>query len=410
MNYVTKKEFEKLAEEQYSSCVSFYLPTHRGGMEVINEQDRLVFKNQLKAVSEDFAKRGWEENNIATFLQPAKELMENPLFWRKQKEGLAIFLSSNSLKYYNLPFEVEPYFHIAREYYLRPLVPVFSGEGEFYVLGLNLHHISFYDGNREELKEVYVEDFTPQRMEEVVGYDYKEKFLQFRSQQEGHGQASFHGHGEWKGEFKKDEILRFFQEIDKKIVQFIGGKNIPLFVVGQGYLFSIYQKVNSYPHLLDEYLDLNPDHINISDLHEKIWNKLYHRFDQDRAKKVGLIQQFHNTPRTSFDLSEIIPAAIQGKVDTLFVQKGTEIWGIYDKSNDSIIVEEEQSDSNVSLLNLAIVEVLRNGGNVYEQIAETMPMPYVVKRIVVLIVFYRYSFSKNQLLVTNVKTTEFANV
>lgn len=375
MKNLTKKEFENLAEERYSSCVSFYLPTHRSGMEVINEEDQLVFKNQLKTVGEKLEERGWEETNIKAFLQPAKDLLNDSIFWRKQTEGLAIFLSSNSLKYYNLPFQVEPYFHIARRFYLRPLVPAFSGSGKFYVLGLNLHHISFYEGDRQKLKEIHVEDLTPQRMEEVVGYDYKEKFLQFRSQ--GQGQAVFHGHGEWKGEFKKDEIFKFFQEIDKKIVQFIEGKNIPLFVVSQEYLFSIYKKANTYPPLLDDYLDLNPDHINISDLHEKIWNKLYVRFDQERIKKVELIHEFHKTPRTSFDLSEIIPAAVHGKVDTLFVQKGAEVWGLFDKSNNSIIVEEAQSDSNTSLINLAVVEVLRNGGQVYEQIAETMPMPYV---------------------------------
>ncbi len=108
--------------------------------------------------------------------------------------------------------------------------------GNFFVLGLNLHHITFYEGNRERLKEVYVD--APQQLEEVVGYDYKEKFLQFRSQHEGHGQASFHGQGEWKGEFKKDEILKFFREIDKKIIQLIGGKNIPLVIAGQEYFFS----------------------------------------------------------------------------------------------------------------------------------------------------------------------------
>ncbi len=105
----------------------------------------------------------------------------------------------------------------------------------------------------------------------------------------------------------------------------------------------------------------------------------------DRVKKLESINELHNTPRTSFDLSEIIPAAIHGKVDTLFVRKDAEIWGIYDKSNNSIIVEDEQSDSNTSLINLAIVEVLQNGGNVYEQIAETMPMPYAE-----LNVLYRY--------------------
>ena len=377
MNALTKKEFEELSQEQYASCASFYLPTHRKGMEMVNEQDQLVFKNQLKSVRKRLMDLGWEKANIDQFTLPALELLKNPPFWRNQTEGLAIFLTNDFLKYYNLPFKVEPDFHIARGFYLRPLIPLFSGSGEFYVLGLNLHKITLYEGNRELLKKVNIKDLTPQRLEEVVGYDYKERFLQFRSQQEGHGQASFHGHGEWKGEFKKDEILKFFRSVNNEIVQLIGGKKHPLLVIGQEYLFPIYKKVNTYPYLMEEYLDVNPEQEDISALHRKVWNKIYVRFDRERVKKEELIRQLHNTPRTSFDLVEIIPEAVNGRVDTLFVQKGSEIWGVFNKNDNLVIIEEKPSDSNVSLLNLAIIEVIRNGGKVYEQIAEAMPMPYV---------------------------------
>jgi hypothetical protein len=375
MNSLTKKEFEKLTEDQHGYCISFYLPTHRSGMETLNEQDRLVFKNQLKEAGKMLVEKGWDEQNAGSFLQPAKELMESPSFWRNQTEGLAVFLNSSSMNYYNLPFKVDPYFHIERAFYLRPLIPAFSGDGRYYVLGLNLHQITFYLGNRERLKEIYVEDLAPQRMEEVVGYDYKEKFFQFRSQ--GYGQAAFHGHGEWKDEVKKDEILRFFREVDKKITQLIGDENIPLMVAGQDYLCGIYKQVNTYPHLLEEFIDINTEPLDAGELHKMVWEKIYVRFDHDRTEKIELINQFHNTPRTSFDLSEIIPAAIEGRVDALFLQQDAEIWGLFDKEKNSVIVEDRQTNSNTSLVNLAVVSVLQNGGKVYEQIAETMPVPFV---------------------------------
>ena len=375
MKALTKREFERLAATDSSSCVSFYLPTHRAGMEVINQLDSLVFKNQLKAVGEKLKGRGWDESNIIEFLAPAKELLNNSDFWHNQEDGLAIFLNHSSLDFYNLPFSVEPYFHISNRFYLRPITPLFSGNGDFFVLGLNLHHITFFKGNRERLKEVFID--APQQMEEVAGYDFEEKFLQVRSQHDGRKQGIFHGHGEWKGEIKKGEIEKFFREVDKSVNQLIGGKNIPLVTIGQEYLTSIYKKVNSYPHFIEEAIELDVEHLGLKELHEKIWQKLYARFDVQRVKKIETIKELHNTLKTSFDISEIIPAAINGKVDTLFVQKGAEIWGHFDKTNNSIILEEEQSVSNISLLNLAVIEVLQKGGTVYEQIAETMPLPYV---------------------------------
>ncbi len=385
MNVLTKKEFEELTKIEFTSCVSFFIPTHRRGVEVGKKQDQLVFKNQIKAVQEKLSQRGWEKKNIKEFLHPANELLKDKFFWRNQTEGLAIFLTHTYFNFFNLPFEVSDYFHIGQNFYLRPLVPSLVGSGDFYALSLNLHQISFYKGDRERLKEIPVDDLIPQRIEEVIGYDYKEKSLQFRTQKGNNKEAVFHGHGTWKGEFKKEEILKYFREVDKKITSLIHDKNIPLVIIGSDHHFSIYQKANTYPSILDIHMNINPKQINIKELHEKIWRQLYPLFDKVRIEKVKLFHYFNNTTRVSYDIQNILLAAIEGKIDTLFVRKGSEEWGILDKENNRVVIEDEQTESNISLINLAVTETIKNGGNVYEQIAETMPMPYVK-----LNAFYRF--------------------
>jgi hypothetical protein len=79
--------------------------------------------------------------------------------------------------------------------------------------------------------------------------------------------------------------------------------------------------------------------------------------------------------RASIDIKKIIPAAVQGKVDTLFLEKNSDIFGIYDLSNGGLSMQEELSTANVSLTNLAARKVFEQGGTVYLLDIKDMPDP-----------------------------------
>ena len=377
MSVISKKEFMELAGFQGVSCISVFLPTHKSGQEVINKEDLLLFKNQLKEVGEQLENQGFREAEIRDFLEPARALMADASFWRFQKGGLAVYLAKDFLRTFFLPFAPDPRVYVSNEFYLTPLIPALAGDGSFYLLGLNLHQITFYEGNREGLRPVYVKDISPQRLEEVVGYDYKERSLQFHTQPmgQGHG-AAFHGRGEWKGEFKKEEILHFFREVDKGLSSKLSGQTKPLMVAGLDYLFSIYQEANTYPHLFNQHVSGNPEHLNEEELHNRAWKRIFRYFDTDRREKIAIFEQLQNTERTSFDLQEILPAAIEGRIDTLFLQKDGEVWGKFEIASGKTILDKEQTMGNTSLLNLLVKEVIAHNGQVFLQSREAMPQPF----------------------------------
>lgn len=377
MATISKKQFRELAAVEEAFCVSIYLPVHRAGMEVINREDTLFFKNQLKNISEELVRHGMLDTEVDRFLQPAWNLYEDPGFWRYQKEGLAVFLAKDFLQYFTLPFEPRPYTYVSHEFYLKPLLPAFTGDGHFYLLGLNLNHVALYEGDRQGLKEIYIKENTPQRLEEVVGVDYKERFQQFRTQREGHrAGVVFHGHGEWKGEFRKEEILHFFRAIDKSIAPYLAMEHSPLVFAGVDYLFPIYQEANTYPDLLEEHVGHNPEYMKMEDLHREAWPKIYAYFDRERLERLERYGNLLETERTSFAIEEIVPAALAGRIDTLFVDKETDLWGIYDPASGRVEVDEEQKTINTELINLAAKEVLINKGRVYVQARETLPQSF----------------------------------
>lgn len=377
MGTISKKQFRELAAVEEAFCVSIYLPVHRAGMEVINREDKLFFKNQLKNISEELVRHGMLDTEVDLFLQPAWNLYEDPGFWRYQKEGLAVFLAKDLLQYFTLPFEPRPYTYVSHEFYLKPLLPAFAGDGHFYLLGLNLHHVALYEGDRQELKEIYIKEHTPQRLEEVVGTDYKERFQHVRTQREGYGYgAVIHGHGEWKGEFRKEEILHFFRAIDKSIAPYLAVEHSPLIFAGVDYLFPIYQEANTYPNLLEEHIGLNPEYMDMNALHREAWPNVYDYFDRERVERIEQYGHLIETERTSFAIEEIVPAAVAGRIDALFIDEKTDIWGIYDPGSGRVEVHEGQKPINTELINLAAKEVLINRGRVYVQARETLPQSF----------------------------------
>ncbi|CAN0429660.1 unnamed protein product, partial [Scytosiphon promiscuus] len=94
--------------------------------------------------------------------------------------------------------------------------------------------------------------------------------------------------------------------------------------------------------------------------------------------KIDNFKKLDGTERTSSNIEQILPAAIQGKIDTLFIQKNEDIWGIYEPKKNSVRVDKELLPSNVSLLNKAAMKTFMNGGKVYLMEKEDMPNAFSI--------------------------------
>ncbi|TNE63548.1 MAG: hypothetical protein EP344_04395 [Bacteroidetes bacterium] len=374
MTTLTRTEFEVLANMHSGRCISIFLPTHRSGREVLNGEDQLLFKNLVKKTELELLDLGGAEKEVREFLEPLKQMTQDGAFWRDQTEGLAVFYTRDFLRYYPLPFGPAPVQHLGYEFYIKPLLPLLLENPRFYLISLNFHEVKFYTGDRWGLEEVQLEGVLPQQVEEVVGFDYRQKFLGYHAQRGGHPQAIFHGHADWQ-EDRKDEILAFFRAINKEVSTHLAGQNVPLFLACLDYLYPIYEQANTYKHLSTEYLPGNPEYTKPAELHERVLDLLSAEQQEVRRKKEADFYQFHDTNRTATDIHDIVPAALGGQVDTLFLANDLEVWGIYDKRDASVRTQEEHNPSNVSLPNMVAVAVYLNGGRVYLADREAIPFP-----------------------------------
>ena len=375
MTTINKKDIERLSQFHSSNCISIYIPTHQSGKDVIEKLDPKALKNELKNVKMKLLQNELSANEIETLVAPIHELIDNSGFWRKQSDGLAIFLGNGFFESYNLPIHFEPFNNVSKSFYLKHLMPMFVGDGTFYFMTLQLEDVKLYKMTRESVSEIKINHLIPDRLEESVGYDYEEKGLQFRNQQVGYGSVTYHGHAESDHDHK-NEILRYFREINKGLMTILIDENSPMLIAGQDYLFSIYKEVNTYKYLLDYHISYDSEESDKMLLHEKAWKIMGPIFDKERIEKIENFKKFDSSNRTSSDINEILPSALQGKIDTLFIENGKDIFGIYDEVKDKVEVRENAEITHVSLLNMAAIKTFLKGGKVYLMENDDMPNPY----------------------------------
>lgn len=374
MAIITREDIHKLADVHDAHCVSIFIPTHRSGQEVLQEKDVIVLKNQLKDVSTKLEGQGLNPNEVQAFLKPVSDLLDDRLFWRYQSDGLALFLTDDHFQKFTLPVKFEAFNYVSNEFYLKPLMPMFGGDGRFFILALELEDVNFYEGTRHSIAEVYIDDLTPSKLQDRVGYDYREKFLQFRSQQEGQGNALFHGHGDPEAN-RKGEIKKYFKAINDGLMEMLHDEDPPMVVASLDYFFPIYKEVNDYKNLFVNHISGNPADADILTLHEKAWRQLQPHFDEERKQKLAHFKELQVSEKTSSDIAEVLPAVLDGRVDTLFLQNKAEVWGIYDPTTREVTLHETHHAPNVSLLNLAAIKTFLKGGHVYLLEKDEMPNP-----------------------------------
>lgn len=367
MSLLSKEDFTSLALFKSDVCVSIFIPTQRGGKEVLEGKNQRHLKSQWKEVKTKLEQDGISREKIEGMSKHVNKLIEDGDFWRHQSDGFAVFLAENVFEHYTLPMNFEAHHYIGKEFYLKPIVPMFSGKGRFYILSVQPQHVAFYEASNFSITPIDVEHLTPERLEDRVGYDYEEKHLNNKG-----AITTQHGYAPATQE-RKNEFLRFFRAVDQGIDKIIHHETVPLIIACEDYLFPIYQEANTYNHLYDECVQGNPnDYRHILELHAKAVEQLKPHFDKEMKEKMEIFK--NEVPeKTSTRITDILPSIFEGKVDTLFLEDGEDIFGSFNEENMKVKVEDAQTADNTSLMNLAAKKVIEQGGSVYLVEHDFMP-------------------------------------
>jgi len=297
-------------------------------------------------------------------------LLPDSHFWQHQGDGLAIFISPGIFRYYRLPYSFEELVVVTERFHIKPLLPLFSEDGVFYILAVSQNQVRFLQCTRYHVRELTPES-VPSNLAEALKYDQPEKQHQFHTTGPG-GLLISHGHGVSK-DYDKVNILRYFQQVDQGLHEVLREEHSPLIVAAVDYLHPIYREANTYHYLLDEGIEGNPDRLSEEALQEQAWSIVQPYFERSQTEALVQYREAITKGLATNDLKQAVLAAYDGRVSILFVAIGVQQWGQFDPERQKVRLYKERKPGVQDMLDFATANTLEKGGNVYAVEREQVP-------------------------------------
>ena len=319
MEPLTKELIQELLSTDQSPCLSLYMPTDRTHSE--NLTNPIRYKNLVNEMGESLFQK-YSAKEVKEYLEPLEALVNDNDIWNYTKDGLAVFSAKGMFKVVRLHNSVEELAMVADSFHTKPLRQYLQSLDQFNLLGLTLHNIRLYEGNRHSLTEVELTADTPKTITEALGDELTDKHTTVASYGGAGGDSSamHHGHGGKNEETEKD-TERFFRVVANAIYELYSKPSgWPLILAALPEHHNLFQKVNKNPLLLSKGITINPFSVSPDQLAKMAWeimepeynlklDSLAERFGQARANRKG-----------SDDYKEVAVAAVEGRVDTLLVE------------------------------------------------------------------------------------------
>ena len=349
-------------------CVSVFMPAHRAGPAI--QQDPIRLKNLLREAERRLLERGQRPRDAGALLEPARAIIEQSSFWRRQGDGLALFLAPSLAQAHRLPVAVEERVVVNDRFHLKPLVRLLSGDGRFHVLALTLHGVRLFEGTRHSLAEVDVPG-APASVEDALLYDTPERQLQTRTGPVTGEGTIVHGHARGQEDLKKDALV-YFHRVDAAVMAVLRDDRSPLVLAGVDYLIPLYRSATRHPGVAAEAVTGNPDGLGRDELHRQAWSLVEPVFQQAERDAEARYRELAGTGRTSADLAATLVAAHQGRIDSLFVSQA-EVWGRFDPASGRVETRGAPRPGDDDLLDVAAMRTLTTRGAVYLRAPDRMP-------------------------------------
>ncbi|MDQ3117488.1 MAG: hypothetical protein M3Q86_12920 [Verrucomicrobiota bacterium] len=352
-------------------CLSLYQSTHRRHPE--NQQDPIRFRNLVEEL-EASLRREYPTAAADQMLEPFHALAADAEFWNHTPDGLAVLSARGFFRVFTLQRPVEELAIAADSFHTKPLRRYLQSVDRYHVLGLSLHEMKLFEGNRDALDPVDLAPGVPRTITEALGDELTEPHQTVASYGgTGAGSSMRHSHGGKKDEMDID-TPRVFRAVDRAVLQhYSKPSGLPLILAALAEHHGFFRQVSQNPHLLAEGITIHPEAVSLDDLRARAWKILepqYHErltalgaaFKEARAKDLG-----------SDDLDQVAEAAAAGRVATLLIEADRQIAGRLDGATGKIERKELSNPQVDDLLDDLAEWVGKTSGLVRVLPAEWMP-------------------------------------
>lgn len=373
MDTFDRGHLDELMAERPGPCLSLYLPTHRAGGDA--SQDPIRLKNLLPRAREALVASGTRSPRAAELLEPAERLLRDDHFWIRQSDGLALFLAPAFARSYRLPAPLPERIVLGPRFHLRPLLPLLSLDTPYYVLAISRKGPRLLRCGRRTATPVALRG-APRDLDDVLRYDDKARELPVRTRAAASGfpgrpgwrSSGVHGQGDER-ESLKEELRRYCDAIAHAVDAALAGSRGPVILAGDASTLAIYRQASGGAvDLFDVVIRANPVELRDEELRNLAGVIVEERRRAARESAAEALRDVKASGRSSADLREILSAALDGRILTLFVDQDAERRGRFDPVRRELFL-----DGDDDLSDLAAQWTLARGGVVHAVPRAEMP-------------------------------------
>lgn len=378
MTTLSRTELQALAAPADDLRVSIYLPVQQAWPGA--QENALRLRAALDDAERQLQENGLTGHDARQFLKAARDFEHEGGPPRGSRvAGLAVLAGPDFLRTELLPYSCPQSVDVAYAFYLAPLLRGLTWPAEFHLLALSENHARLYRGSRDGLLPVELPSSVPRSLEDYLTGTEVGQPIRFHSGI-GVGQGSpeqsvIHGQTSYRDDAQV-RLHEYVQALAKGVELLVRHDPLPLVLTAVGRLHPIFRDVYHGPGLTEPGLHGSPDALTEPQLHEQAVQFIEEHFDGELRDACDRFQKIADTAQASHQLEEIIPAACQGRVDSIIAAFGQRVWGTWDARNQLVTIEEGQTtlqQDQTDLLDLALRESLRHGGHVYVVPPEYVP-------------------------------------
>jgi len=352
----SRADIDMLASFRAPQCISVYLPT--SPLTQDNPENRLALKNAASAAMKEVEAQGVRTPQIAVLNDIFDDIIDDSEFWAHQANSLAVFVSDERVFTFRLPNQLSAMTEVSDRFYIKPLLRATTVPQSAFVLALAQGSVRLVEVSSDMPAFTVPVDDMPTDVADSAG---KSSIL-------GRSPA-----GRLQGdEGRKVRMRQYARKVDAALRGLLAGRETPLVLAAAPPLEPIYRQVNTYPHLVEETLEGNPEAMSDADLAaaaRSVLDRLHTERLADMREKFGSLE---SAGLASKDLHYVAKAATYGVVDTLMFDIDAFAAGTID-DDGKIVFAEENDAIAYGVIDEIIRRALATGATVLAARAADLP-------------------------------------
>lgn len=372
MDLLRRSDLDRLLEVSATPTVSLFMPTYRVGKE--KQQNPVRLRKMLDEAEARLKTMALDGATARSVLEPGRELISEGGFWRRQGEGLAMFLAPGLAKVFRLPVGMPELVVAGERFHVRPLLPALWPDQPFYVLALSRAGVRLLRGSRYHVERIPLVD-VPATLDELLRYIDEEKQVKSRvTGRRGGARSGYSGGQDEGGDAEEVRVAEYLRRVAYGVGKTLNANGeAPLVLAAVEKVQAIYRDVAGYPPVYEQAIPGNPDRLSDEELRARAWalvEPLARRRMEEDGRRYRLAAGRGEAPE---GMEATLLAALQGRVEALFVCRDEVVWGRFNPDTGETETRPDYVVGCEDLLDRAAALTIAAKGVVYSVSRESMP-------------------------------------